>query len=229
MTAFKIMILFVVILLTGCSQDHFIRRQEEVVTRESSPLRNELDVKVISQERNGFSLVSQMKNIAFVRDSLKLEELYLHGSEGNKDIMAFSGTAIGFGGCFGGFGYARSADCLYGEDEKVIEGCMMSFVSALLGSAMVSEANSQGSEFTKIMPGFVKRDTICVDSIILIKQKIKIMAENSDFEKVYYTDEYGKIDIKINEIFPEATQSDSIINLIIRYYEIVDTVKVKGL
>lgn len=227
MKALKIMVLFIIVLLSGCAQDHLIRRQEEVVSRKSSPLRSELDVKVISQEREDFSLVLQIRNIAVVRDSLKLDELYVHGSEGNGNIMALLGAAVGFGGCFGGCSYARSADCLAGEDEKVIDGCMISFASALFGAAMISEASSQGSEFTKIMPGFIKKDTICVDSLFLLKQKMKISVENLDFEKVYYTDEYGNIDLKINEILPEPTESDSVLNLIIRYYEMVDTVDIK--
>ncbi len=227
MKALKIMVLFIIILLFECAQDHLIRRQEEVVSRKSSPLRSELDVKVVTQERNGFSLVSQIRNIAVVRDSLKLEELYVHGSEENENIMALLGAAVGFGGCFGGCSYARSADCLAGEDEKMIDGCMISFVSALLGAAMISEASSQGSEFTKIMPGFIKRDTICVDSIILIKQKMKITVENSDFEKVYYTDEDGNIELKIDEILPEPNEADSVLNVIIHYYELVDSVEVR--
>jgi hypothetical protein len=50
-----------------------------------------------------------------------------------------------------------------------------------------------------------------------------------DFEKEYYTDEYGNVKLKFDEIIPESTEADSVLDLIIRYYELVDTVEVRRL
>jgi hypothetical protein len=60
----------------------------------------------------------------------------------------------------------------------------------------------------------------------LIKQKIKVMVENSDFKKTYWTDKNGNIELKFNEIIPESTVDDSMFNLIIQYEELFDTVNV---
>lgn len=213
------------IFFSGCTKDYLIQREEKLVDRESHPLRSELDVRVVSRDGQGFSLFPQIKNIAFVLDSVKLEELYVHGSEEEGTIMALSGAAIGFGGCIGGFKYAKSGNCLY--DDRLSEGCAISFVSGLLSIAMMGKGNSLGSEFIKIMPGFIKRDTVCVDSMFLIKQKIKVLVEDSNFEKTYHTDENGNIELKFNEITPKPTAVDSVLNLIIKYGEMVDSVNVK--
>jgi len=215
------------VFFSGCAKNQLIRRKEVLVDRKSSPLRSELDVRVVSQDEQVFSLFPQIKNIAFVRDSVKLEELYVHGSEESADFIGVLGAAIGFGGCIGGYKYAESGNCLY--DNRFSEGCAISFVSAALGAAMISEGSSQGAEFIKIMPGFIKRDTVCVDSMFLIKQKIKVLVEESNFEKVYYTDEKGNIELKFDEILPEPSEGDSILSLIIRYYELIDTVRVRRL
>ena len=215
------------VLFSGCSGDRLIRTKEELAGREASPLRSELGVRVVSRNRQGFSLIAQIKNIAFVRDSLIMEELYEHGVEEEGDVMALLGMAIGVGGCIGGYKYAESGNCLY--DDKFMHGCLMSCASIILGGVMMNESSSRGSEFTEFVPGYIKTDTVCVDSMFLIKQKIKVEVGKSDFEKYYYTDEYGNIELKFNEILSDPTEADSVFSVIIRYYEMVDTVEVRQL
>jgi hypothetical protein len=214
------------VLFSGCAGDRLIRTKEELAGREASPLRSELDIRVVFQNRLGFSLAAQIKNIAVVRDSLKIEEFYERGVRAEGNVMGLLGVVIGVGGCLGGYKYAESSNCLY--DDKFMHGCLMSCASVILGGIIISKAGSSGGEFVEVLPGYVKRDTVCVDSLFLIKQKIKVMVENSDFEK-YYTDENGNIELKFSEIFPKPADSDSILELIVRYYELVDTVEVRRL
>jgi len=65
--------------------------------------------------------------------------------------------------------------------------------------------------------------------MFLSKQKIKISVERLDFAKMYYTDEDGNIELKFDEILPEPTDADSVLSIIMRYYELVDTVRVRRL
>lgn len=226
---FKIIVVIVFVFFSGCAKKQLIRREEVLVDRRSSPLRSVLDVRVVSRDEQRFSLFPQIKNIAFVKDSVRVEELYVHGSEESADVIGILGAAIGFVGCIGGYKYAESGNCLYDGGERIVDGCAISFVSAALGAAIISESGSRGSEFIKIMPGFMKRDTVCLDSIFLIKQKIKVLVEDSDFEETYTTDENGSLELKFGEIIPEPKEADSILSLIIEYGEMVDSVKVKRL
>jgi hypothetical protein len=59
--------------------------------------------------------------------------------------------------------------------------------------------------------------------------KVKIMLENTNSEKTYYTDENGNLELKFDEIIPESTEVDSTFSLIIEYGDLIDTVKVKRL
>ncbi|MBN1695701.1 hypothetical protein JW879_09965 [candidate division WOR-3 bacterium] len=226
---FEVIIIFTLFIsFFGRAEDYLIRSEEELVGREASPLRSELDAKVVSKDGQGFSLSVKIKNIAFVRDSVSIKELYVHGSEERGDlVVALLGAVVGYGGCMIGQNYAKSEDCMHDGSDKLVTGCMMSVVSALLGLGLIKESSYQGYEFTKVLPSFIKTDTVCVDSMFLIKQKLKISIVDSDFEKSYYTDENGNIELWFDEIISEPTDADSILDIIIRYYELVDTVEVK--
>lgn len=76
---------------------------------------------------------------------------------------------------------------------------------------------------------FMKMDTVRVDSMLLPRQKIKVSVEEADFEEIYWTDEEGNIELRFEEIIPEPADAYSVLRLIIRYEEMVDTVKVRRL
>ena len=226
MKVLKIIILFVIV-LSGCAKDYLVRSEEELVDREALLLRDRLDVKVVSRNNEGFSLVSQISNIAVVRDSLKIREFYEHGTKEEGGIMTSLGTSIGLGGCFSGYKYVESSDCLYyGEGGNFPEGCIISFVSILLGAAMVGEGRHRGEEFVNVLPGYIKIDTVCVDSMFISNSEVEISVEKTDFTKTYYTDENGNMELRFNEIIPEPTEADSVLNLIIQYEVMFDTVEV---
>lgn len=231
---FKIIIIFLLFLLiSGCSQKYLASREEELLDSEILSTRKELDAKIIEQDYKGISLNIQVKDFIEIKDSLSVKEIYKYGYDDpeKKTIPAFWGFAVGCAGCF--FGYKIGAE----SDEDYVpsllfpnpsdEGCAYACLFGLPGFFMMADGMRKGHEYPKVMPDFVKIDTVCVDSIILIKQKIKIAVENLDFEKVYYTDEYGKIELKIDEILPEPTATDSILGLIINYDEMVDSVEVR--
>jgi hypothetical protein len=226
----NMIILIVFAFFFGCAENQLIRSEEELVDREAEPLRSELGVRIVSKDEQGLSLSAQIKNIAFVRDSVRVEGLYVHGSKREGSIVGFFGAVMGYAGGLGGCFYVKSQSYDWFPTEGQLGvGCLISGVSCLTGLAIVSEANSRGSEFTKVLPGFIKTDTVCVDSLVLVKQKVKVLIGNTDLEKEYYTDEYGNVKLKFNEIIPAPTNADSVLDLIIRYYDLVDTVEVKRL
>jgi hypothetical protein len=225
----NMIILIVFAFFFGCAENQLIRSEEELIGREASPLRSELDVKIISQDDQGFSLAAQIKNIAFVRDSTRMKEFYVRSSGGGEVFVALLGAAVGYGGCLIGQNYGKSGDCMHDGGDKLVEGCMISFASCLGGLGVMTLGASRGSESIEFMPNYIKIDTVCVDSLVLVKQKVKVLIGNTDLEKEYYTDEYGNVKLKFNEIIPAPTNADSVLDLIIRYYDLVDTVEVRRL
>jgi len=53
------------------------------------------------------------------------------------------------------------------------------------------------------------------------------MLKNTSSEKAYYTDKNGNIKLKFDDIIPEPAEADSVLNLIIQYEELIDTVNVE--
>ena len=227
--AFEIIFLFLFFAFYGCAKDHLVRRQESVANRKVLSLLSELSVKVFSRDDVAFSLNPQIKDIAFVRDSIKLEEFYVHGSQVEGDIVYILGAAIGFFGCIGGCNSADSYDCFYGNNEEAKKGCLKSCAYVLSAGAIIYQGRSRANEFIKALPGYIKIDTVCVDSMFLVKKKIKVAVEKSDFQKIYYTDEDGNITLQFNDVVPKLSEADSVLSLIIQYEELVDTVEVKCL
>ncbi len=225
MKALKIMILFIVV-LSGCSKKYLASTEEELIDHRVFSSWKELDGKVVGLSDKGFSLGLQVKDFAIIRDHLKLKEVYVRSSGEGGSFMAQLGAVVGFVGCIWGYNYAKSANCWYGEDDKVMEGCMVSCASFFTFFGFMKRGASRDFESVKIIPDYIKIDTICVDSVSLSEEEVKIMVKNTNFEKLYYTSKEGNIDLIFDEIIPEPTEADSILNLIIRYYELVDTVDV---
>jgi hypothetical protein len=90
-------------------------------------------------------------------------------------------------------------------------------------------AGTKDSKSVKIMPDHVKTNRLCVDSAVVSIDKVKILVENTDFGKIYWTDESGNIELKFNEIVPEPTEADSVFNIIIQYGDLFGAVKVRSL
>jgi hypothetical protein len=187
----------------------------------------ELDCGVVEQNEQGFSLNCKIKYMAIVKDSVKRKEFVKREKESKADILIALGMVVIYSGGLGSYYYIKSRDYL--TDEVFETGCFISSVSCLAGLAMIAGGGKRRSVVVKSRSGLIKGDTICVDSLMLSKGKIEILMENSNFEKTYYTDENGNIELEFEEIIPEPTESDSTIDLIIRCYELVDTVKVRRL
>ena len=181
--AFEIIFLFLFFAFYGCAKDHLIRRQESVANRKVLSLFSELSVKVFSRDDVAFSLNSQIKDIAFVRDSIKLEEFYVHGSQVEGDIVYILGAAIGFFGCIGGCNSADSYDCFYGNNEEAKKGCLKSCAYVLSAGAIIYQGRSRANEFIKALPGYIKIDTVCVDSIFFDKAENKSYGGKLRFQK----------------------------------------------
>ncbi len=194
----------------------------------------ELDCKIVEQDEWGFSLGLEVRNIVVVEDSVKSSKLYKRRSLGRESVLPLLGVVIGVGGCLAGFNYGVFGNPILSEgfdNERMDRGCLISVASCAAGVGMVlaGPPGSSKRKDIKAMSNLVKGDTVCMDSESLSIRKIKISIEDSGFEKTYYTDEKGKIELEFAEILPEPTEVDSVLNIIIRYYELVDTVRVKRL
>jgi len=219
---FKTIILFLFFLF-GCS-NKYADVEGEPFEGEVVSSWQELDCKIVEQDEQGFSLGVQIESLVVIGDSLGLEAR----SEGDKGFLPVLGGIVMYVGGLGGCFYATSQDFdFFPTEERMEKGCLISGISFFAGLVMSYAGGARGYVVDKAVPDFIKTDTICVDSMILSKQKIKISVEESDFEKSYYTDEDGNIDLKLNEIIPKPSVADSVLNLIIQYEEMVDSVDVK--
>lgn len=232
MKTLKILILFVFVLY-GCSSKHVLRKEVDLLERNVLALWEELECKIVECDSQGVYIGIQVKDFDVVREHLSVKEIYKYGSGdlGTKAIPALGGFVIGCAGCFFGYKIGVEMDEDYVQSllfpNPSEQGCAFACLFALPGFILMGDNMRQGNEYTKIMPDFFKIDTVCVDSMVLIKQKVKILSEKTDSEKEYYTDEKGNIGLNFDEIIPEPTVADSILNLIIQYEDLVDTVEVK--
>lgn len=190
----------------------------------------ELSADIIRIYEGKIRLNVRVKDFDVVRGWIKSREFYEFSSRGKEDILIPLGVVIGLGGCYYGFDYGCVQNDFWQYDEARFDrGCLISFASCGAGLVVMSVATANRRKVVKPVFGFIKIDTICVDSDSLSRQKISILVDGSDFEKEYYTDADGKIELKFDEIIPEPTGADSVLNLILRYYEMADTIKVRRL
>ncbi len=226
---FKTIVIFLFFLF-GCNHK-YVDVEGELSGGSIVALWEELDCKIVEQDEQGFSLGFQVKNVAVVSGSAKLVELYERSSREKEDGRTPLGLLVGFGGCIGGCYYGLSDNNFWDgyDKDRFDRGCLISFASCATGLGIVFWGIDHSRKVAKAVPNFIKRDTICVDSMFLSKQKIKISVERLDFAKMYYTDEDGNIELKFDEILPEPTDADSVLSIIMRYYELVDTVRVRRL
>jgi hypothetical protein len=231
---YKIIIVFIfLVFICGCSSKYLSHTEEDLLEREIFASWEELECEIIVCDNQGFSLGVQVKDFDVVREHLSVKEIYKYGygDPEKKTIPAFWGLVVGCAGCF--FGYKIGAE----SDENYVpsllfpnpseQGCAIACLFALPGFVMMADGLRKGNEYTKIIPDYIKIDTVCVDSMLLSKQKIGVSIEEADFEKMYYTDEEGNVNLKFGEIIPEPTESDSILELIIKYEAMVDSVDVR--
>lgn len=229
MKALKILVFFVFV-LTGCSGRHLIRTEEELIDHRVFSSWRELESEVVELNGGDFSVNLQVKNIAVVVDNLRRKEVYMNGSvgEGSDFLQSFFGLAVIYLGFQGGCAYAKSGDYyMFPDDEKLMGGCLIFLASCFLGASIVDDGLSKGTEYVKVMPESIKIDTVCVDSVFLSEDEVKVFVEKTDFEKIYYTDKDGNIKLNFEKIIPEVAESDSMFNLIIQYEDLVDSVDVK--
>ncbi len=225
MKALKAMILFVFI-LSGCSKK-YVDIEGKSLDEKIVASWEELECKIVEQNEEGFSLGLEVRDIIVVGDSVKAGELYKHKfiDEGSDGLLW--GSIIGFSG-LGGFYYLLSQDLTdpsnFEQQEKT---CFISCTSCIAGLGVILAWGTNRREVIKGIPDLVRGDTVCVDGEPLSMQYVNVLIEESNFKKEYYTDKKGNVELKFNEIIPKTTEADSILNLIIRYYELVDTVDVR--
>jgi hypothetical protein len=214
--------------LFGCSRKYLADKEEGLGGRKLSVL----DAVIVARDSENLSLNIQVKNFRGILDSLKLEKFYENQSQKESGKRSnYMGACI-LGGCmlgidalvYGYYGWELS----WGYDLSVPEGCLLIGLLPLeiVGFVNLYKSSSKYEEFdAKVLP-YALIDKVYMGSAVVSIGKVKVIVENSDFKKIYWTDKNGNIELKFNEIIPESTVDDSMFNLIVQYEELFDTVNV---
>ena len=212
---FKTFILFL-LLLFGCSQKYV---DAEGVSLDDKVIDSweELDSKIIEQDKSGFSLGFRIWFVVVVDDSLSVIGCAKEG----RNVLSLLG---GFVGCLGGLGgclYVLSGEIeentIFPSEERINQGFLISGISCFTGFVMMVMGRERGYKVAKPIPNYIKKDTVCADSVSLYGEEVKVTINNTDFEEKYLTDEDGGIELKFDEIISEPAETDLVLNLIIQY------------
>jgi hypothetical protein len=222
---FKVTILFVFIgFLSGCSNKYIIAKEEGLIDREWRVL----DTEILGQYDVGIVLSLNVKEFVEVRDSVKLAKLYESRRRKIGKYKILGGCAIA--GCTAlWIGCAIMTNAYDPSFEFETPVAWLGGVGGIGTLFFISSGLSDLSKSDRDKPYYIKKNVICKNSAPLRNDEVKILLKNTGSEKNYYTDEDGNIELSFEEIIPEAAESDSVLNLIIQYEEMVDTVKVKRL
>jgi hypothetical protein len=237
----KIIILFIVV-LSGCSEKYVDSSGGELIDMKIRRFWRDLDINVIKEDESGFSLSLSVKTLVEVADSVDLEKYYEQRRIFNYKKNRFDNdggcakfsSGCGVLGCVSLLGFYYIWESQWNRDLPP-EGCVIAaFVPfAIWGLALINEglfhSVSQDEKYGKAKPYYVQKDVICMDSRVLSISEVKVKVKNGDFGKIFHTDGYGNIELKFGEIIPEPAEADSVLDLIIRYYELVDSVEVRRL
>lgn len=223
MKGLRILILFIIV-LSGCSKKYLSYMEEELVEQEVIDSWKELDCKVIAQNGEAFSLNLRVKNFVNVKDSLGIKEIYRR----DKEKSLIGGSEIVFGSLLliHSIYFGKVLQYLSGDEHgdnawQYTAGCTLG------GLILMSAVSSQSRKSDKTRLSYAPMKEICADSVSLAWEKVKIVVGNVGFEKIYYTDENGNMELSFEEIIPEPTEADSVLSVIVQYEEMVDTVDVK--
>ncbi|MBN1695700.1 hypothetical protein JW879_09960 [candidate division WOR-3 bacterium] len=218
-----IVIFLLVIVLSGCSNKYIESSEKELIDRE----RSVLDAEIVEQDNVGFTLNLKVKDFVEVMDSVNSDVVVQHDNGIRKKRADIKKTLAGCAGLTACWLGVSHIDIPFDEPVYSMWACGAGL--GLISLYFIIKEFSGSGSYNKIEPYYIRKSQKCIDSKSLFYGKVKVFVEESDFEKIYYTDEEGNIELKINEIIPEPTKADSMINLIIRYYELVDTMEVRRL
>lgn len=198
----------------------------------------ELDADTARRYDEEILLNVQVKDFVEVRDSMKAREVY-RSVFGGRDVYAkknYFGTSEILTGCAIAGGATLAAFyAAYGEmvDPAGGRGYSLATCYGVVGGVgalcFILRGFSKSGKTVKLEPYSIHINRVCVDSTVISIDKVNILIEDKNFRKEYFTDEDGNIELKMNEIIPDPTEADSILNLIIQYESMVDSVKVRRL
>ncbi len=234
---FKVIVILMFIVFFGCGRGYLASPKGDLSKRKVVDSWRELDADVVRVYEGKVLLNIRVKDFSVVGKRLRLKEVYGYGSvdanAGGKGFLAFVGLLAGCYGCYSGYKYGLERDEDYTPSllfpNPSDEGCQTACLWSLPGFLLIAIDRLSEDERAKVTSDFIKEDTVCVTGELLSIKKVKIAIEKSNFKKIYYTDEYGNIELGFDEIISEPIEVDSVLNFIIRYYELVDTVEVRRL
>jgi hypothetical protein len=227
MKILRILILFVV-LLSGCNQKYLADKEEELGERKWSIL----DAAIVAQDNENLSLNLKVKDLVGVEDSINIKEIYRYGFEqenggiGKDNSNVFLGLGLGCFGCLmvGYEAFEEMMDIKNGFGATGAIGAMLCLSGCLF---LTHDWFPKYDKYKRIDSYYIRKNQKYIKSELLFCGKVKVLVEKTGFEKTYYTDEDGNIELSFDEIIPEPTEADSVLNLIIQYEDLVDTVDVE--
>ncbi|MEJ2354853.1 MAG: hypothetical protein P8Y62_03000, partial [candidate division WOR-3 bacterium] len=200
---FKVTILFVFIgFVSGCSDKYIIAREKGLIDREWRVL----DAEILGPYDVGLVLSLKVKEFVEVRDSVKLAEFYESERREVGRLKILGGCAIA--GCAA----LASAGAMFSwlNDPSGLNFAWFYGIVGGVGTlSFIISGISDLSKSDRAEPYYIKKNVICKNSKPLRDYKVKIMLENTNSEKTYYTDENGNLELKFDEIIPESTEVDS--------------------
>lgn len=222
---YRMIIIFIfVVFMFGCSEKYVASREGELFGREWCILNTE----IIEQDDEGFTLNLNVKDFVSFGKIYKQGFKEKDGSEHGESLIGFPEIIVGSVFLFHSIYFGRVLKYLSGDEQGgnlwwYTAGCTLG------GLFLIAALSSQSRKSDETKLPYVPIDKMCVDSVSLLRQKVMILIEESHFEEIYWTDEEGNIELKFNEVIPEPAEADSILNLIIQYEKMFDTVKVRRL
>lgn len=217
--------------VSGCSEKYVGSRDGGLLGEDIVESWEKLDVKFIDQDEEGFSLNCQIIDLVEVNDSVRLS---ISEQQDNSIRKKRVGVYKLLGGCaIAGCATLAAFDAAYGEmvDPAGGSGYNLATCYGVVGGVGALFFIVSGIlEFTKsdgAKPYYIRKRQVCIDSTPLRDEEVKIMLEKTVFEKTYYTDKNGNIELEIKDIVPEPTEADSVLRLIVQYEDMADTIDVK--
>lgn len=243
-----VIVLIFVVLLSGCSSKYMVNAEGEIIERKILSASSGLDVRIVKQDDEGVSLNLVIQDFVERQDIVEPKG-FGKGSSSKKYVELESSASDRLVGCLGvgggctlgalGMVFAAGPPMIGASEPPEIPvwwtvGCITAAgIGALVAVASASVV-SKGNKPLSWRKGEKRPDgdytyVMCSGSNALVNESIEIIVAQSNYEKEYFTDEDGNIELKFDEVIPEPTEADSVLNLIIQYEEMADSVKVRRL
>jgi hypothetical protein len=221
----KILILFIIV-FSGCSNKYLESSEEGPIGREWSVL----EARIVAENEENISLNLQINDFVEVLDSIDSNVEFRLDNNKRKNVVdikrILTGCTLGVSTILASaWSFLSYCNDPSGTSEY-LWGCI-ALGGGILSSYFILDGFSPYDKFMPVDSYYTHRNQKCIGSEMLFYGMVQVLTENSEFEKTYYTDANGNVELKLEEILPKTTDADSVLNLIIKYKKMADTIKVR--